>query len=131
MPTSTMEQEVYNVVNGSTIRPLTDFVFVEPPVTTGYALNVEYWIDDENSQIETTIQTQVLSAISNWITYMQTSKGSIGRSIVPSKLVQQIMNAGACRVLISSPPYVNVGVNGLAVCTGQTITFMGLEEDDS
>jgi phage-related baseplate assembly protein len=128
LPTSTVLNQVYNVVNANNIRPLTDFVFVEAPVTTGYSLNVQYWIDSENIQLEQTIITNVSSAIQNWITYVGTA---IGRSIIPSKLVQMIMEAGADRVLINSPPYINVGLNGLGVCTGQTITFMGLEADDS
>lgn len=128
LPTQSVLNQVFAVVNASNIRPLTDFVFVEAPVTTGYALNVQYWIDSENTQLSSSIESNVTTAVQDWITYVGSA---IGRSIIPSKLVQKIMEAGADRVSVVSPPYVNVGLNGLAICTGQTITFEGLVSDGS
>lgn len=128
LPTQSVLNQVLSVVNAQDIRPLTDHVFIEAPVTTGFALNVQYWIDSNNAQLESSIEANVTVAVQNWLTYIGSA---IGRSLIPSKLMQMMIDAGADRVVVTSPPYVNVGVKGLGVCTGQTIIYNGLSLDDS
>ena len=53
----------------------------------------------------------------------------LGRDINPTELIAKIREAGAKRVKLTAPADIVVGKTQLPKCTGQTVTYGGLEDD--
>ena len=53
----------------------------------------------------------------------------LGRDINPTELIAKIREAGAKRVKLTAPADIVVGRTQLPKCTGQTVTYGGLEDD--
>lgn len=125
LPTQEIIEAVYEKCNAKYVRPLTDFVTVEAPEIINYDLNVTYYIE-ANAVDKTLIHDKVTRAIDDYILW-QASK--IGRDINPSKLLSDIVKAGAKRADIVSPAFTVVNRGQVAQIANKTVVFGGVEDD--
>lgn len=116
---------VTKTVSAKDKRPLTDKVEVKPPETVEYSISLNYYIsaDDEVNSAE--IQTRVAQAINEYEVWQG---HKIGRDINPDKLRNLILNAGASRVVLTSPEYTPITATQVALCKGKTVKYAGLSE---
>lgn len=130
LPSPDVLDAVEAILSDRTIRPLTDQVTVTAPTPVNYSIDIEYWIDADNTTEATTIQQTVTQAVTDYILWQKTR---IGRNINPSELVRRVMNAGARRVTVVEPSYVvldNTEVAQLAdPATDVKVTYGGIESD--
>ncbi len=109
-------------------RPLTDDLHVYAPTATEFGVVLKYWISVERQAEIETIRASVDKAVQDYVEW-QTKR--IGRDIVPDKLVQLAVEAGAWRVDADtlSPEYTSVDLAHVAQCTGVSVTYMGLANE--
>lgn len=117
---------VLSVVSAKDKRPLTDFVQVLPPNAVNYSISFSYYISEENILNAVDIQRAVNEAVNE---YIEWQGGKIGRDINPDKLRNLVLNAGASRVLLTSPTYTTLNNTQIGSLTGEiTATYAGLSE---
>lgn len=118
--------DVASVVSAKNVRPLTDFVTVSAPTAVSYSINLSYYIALDNLSREEEIKAAIDSAIAEYIAWQDTK---IGRNINPDKLRNLLLNAGASRVIITTPEYTEVSDRSIAQITGEVnATYEGLSE---
>jgi phage-related baseplate assembly protein len=128
LPSTDVCNEVYAACNADKIRPLTDQVFVQPPITHNYTPNVTYWIKSSDSQFSNDIQAAVQNAYSQYILWQ---RSKVGRDINPSQCDQMLVSAGAKRTNIPGSTtftYVVLDAKTLATETSSVLTYGGLED---
>jgi len=130
--------EIKNAVlaacNDDEVRPLTDQVAVEDPALVTFNVNMTYYVSRTSETSMTEVTNAVNEAVENYIKW-QTAK--IGRDLNPSKLIQMVVEAGAKRVVVSSPVYTHLedGSDGtgttpqLARIGTKTVTNGGYEDE--
>lgn len=123
--TDAVLQRVYESVSASDKRPLTDQVTVSPPTAVTYAIDFNYYIAEENSMDVEDIKIAVNTAVEKYIEW-QCEK--IGRDINPDKLRQLVLNAGASRVVLTSPTFTTISASQVAELSTQTVTYAGISE---
>lgn len=126
LPGEAVISEMQEFLSDKKIRPLTDHVQVSAPDTVDYAINVEYWINESDKSIASTIQSKINTAIENYKLWQRTK---IGRDINPSVLNQMIISAGAKRAVVNSPVFTTIPETSVANLTTSTVTYGGLESD--
>ena len=126
LPSEALIQKVSECLSDDDIRPLTDHVIVQAPVTQEYNVDFTYYIASSKKSAVSTIQAAVNTAVSLYNTW-QTEK--IGRDINPDYLLQKIMEAGAKRVVITSPSFMVLNGNAIAKLGTITATYGGVEDD--
>jgi phage-related baseplate assembly protein len=127
LPTRDILDLVYQTCGAEDIRPMTDYVTVHPPVPAGYSLSLRYWIHRGDATRATAIHSAVVKAVDAWILWQ---RSKIGRDIIPSALVQYVMEAGAKRADVSSPEFRELGYKELAIIDDPPeIIYGGLEDD--
>lgn len=132
------EQEILNAVltscNDKSVRPLTDHVSTKAPAQTTYNINVSYYIHEEDASLASIIQKDVEAAIDAFVIWQ---RSAMGRDINPSELTRRIMDAGAKRVVVTSPMYTKVK-NGskadnyvveIATLGSRKVVYGGLEDE--
>ncbi len=128
MPSAALLADAVDYLSGDDIRPLTDEVHAYAPEAVTFSIVLDYWISIDNHARVAEIQTAVTKAVES---YRQWQCLKIGRDIVPDKLVQLVIAAGAFRVDPStiSPSYASVDATQVAVCSGVTVTYRGLTDE--
>ena len=125
LPTDDILELVAETLDDEKIRPITDTVIVLAPEEVSYDLDVTYYIAEDDSTNAATIQAAVEAAVEEYILWQ---KSKIGRDVLPSKLIQLVMAAGALRVEVNSPTHTVLSGTQVAICGDSTVTFGGLEE---
>ncbi len=127
LPDDKTVSEVQEHVSQRSKRPLTDYVQVQKPDTESFEVKFTYYINTSDINMAATIQEKVNNAVENYITW-QSSK--IGRDINPDELTVRIKNAGAKRIVITSPDFRVIGETSKAELSGTPeIIYGGLEID--
>ena len=126
LPTQTILDEVAEVLNTRTKRPLTDKVSVSAPEVVEYDIDLTYYVDTDQASSAAAIQVAVQQAVSDYVLWQ---KSRLGRDINPSELIRRVMNAGAKRVEIANPVRMAVDLTTVAIAGTVTVTFGGLEDD--
>ena len=95
---------------------------------SGYkmALELTYYIARSNQASATAIQARVDAAIQDFISWQTTE---IGRDINPTELIRRVREAGAKRVLLTSPVFATVQETEVARLGSKKVTYGGLEDD--
>jgi len=124
LPGSEVLDQVEEVLSADDIRPLTDEVVVLAPVAANYTINIDYWISSESVTEVSNIQTQVNAAVES---YRLWQRSKIGRDINPDELVQRIKNAGAKRVVVTTPVFTVLNQTQVAQETAITVDYQGIE----
>lgn len=121
--------EIIDVVDGilsaKLVRPLTDNVNVMAPTGVSYDIDIEYWINTDDSTQSATIQSKVTAAVDE---YRLWQRSKIGRDINPDELLSRVKAAGAKRVVINSPVFTVLTVGEVAQEGAVTTTYQGLED---
>ena len=120
-----MIAELQTYLSGDSIRPLTDSVVVATPSPVNYSINLDYYINKEDSDIAESIQAAVSGAVSK---YRKWQRSRIGRDIDPGYLQYLIYAAGAKRVVVHSPVFAALSETEIAYEeTNPIINYKGLE----
>lgn len=124
LPGDEILEIVSEALNDRTVRPLTDKVNVLKPTVINYNISLTYYInkDDKNQAAE--ITAAVYAAVDDYIVWQ---KSKLGRDIIPDELTRRIMEAGAKRVVISSPVFTEVELTQVALAEIIAINLGGLE----
>ena len=126
IPTQTILDQVEAAVTPKDKRPLADSVYVLAPTPVTYNLNLTYYIDKSNQARALEIQSAVNQAIYDWQLWQRTK---MGRDINPSVLTQRLIDAGAKRVVITSPTHTVLTPAELGVIGSQQVIYGGLEDE--
>lgn len=124
LPDEALIQKVLDTLNDDNIKPLTDKVTVSAPESVAYDINVTYYIDTANRSSAVSIQNAVNSAVE---AYKIWQSSSIGRDINPSYLISKIITAGAKRVEVVSPEYIDILDTQIPEIGTVTVTYGGIE----
>lgn len=108
------------------IRKMNDHITVLAPTAASYTLTMTYYINESDKTRAGQIQSRVNEAVADYVLWQ---RSRIGRDINPDELIQRVKAAGAKRVVITSPVYTAVNDESVAICTSQTVTYGGLEDD--
>ena len=125
LPNATEREELTEYISGENLRPLCDKVVCVEPEEVPYNIAFTYWIGDGDQRSAGTIQEKVTAAVQSY----QSWQRHLGRDINPTELIAKIREAGAKRVKLTAPADIVVGKTQLPKCTGQTVTYGGLEDD--
>lgn len=129
LPQEETLKQISDYLTDSSIRPLTDYVKVLAPQAVNYQLELHYWIGREDSSRAEQIKAEVTAAVEKYRLWQQ---GKIGRDILPAKLIQYVMQAGASR--IDSPTMKPADFKALesgqvAQCTDVKIVYEGIKDE--
>jgi phage-related baseplate assembly protein len=127
VPNSGVLTQMTTFLSAQTIRPLGDSVSVLAPTVTNYNIVGTYYVDPQNQNLLTTIQSQVqatLTAFNIW------TSAKIGRTINPEYLGQLIMEAGASDYQLSAPTRAVLDAGHIGVQSGtMALTYGGLQNE--
>ncbi|MEC0237762.1 baseplate J/gp47 family protein [Paenibacillus kribbensis] len=126
IPSQTVLEEVFAVLDDRKRRPLTDKVTVQAPTEAGYDVDLTYYIRKSRATDVASIQRGVEAALSE---YKLWQKSKLGRDINPSRLTHMLVEAGASRLDIRSPSFLELASNKVAKEGTTTAVFGGLVDD--
>lgn len=127
LPGAGVLQAVEDILSDDTRRPLTDLVSVAAPTAQSYDITLTYYISADRQTEETAIKAAIEDADGAIDVYMAWQREHLGRDINPSKLIYALMEAGASRVVPTSPVYTVLDSNKVAQVGTVDITYGGLE----
>lgn len=125
-PTAGLIDEVQAYLSGETVRPLGDYLTVMAPQFVSTDLEVRYFISGADSDNAADIQTRVEDAYEAFKLW-QTSK--IGRDINPSRLIADLVAAGAKRVEVSDMVFTRLLRDECCKIGYDALTYGGLEDE--
>lgn len=126
LPDRAMIALVYDHLNADTVRPLTDWLHVAGPEPVEYAIRGRWHLARENAPLLAAVTAKIAEALEN---YRLWQRAKPGRDIIPSKLVEMLMGAGAKRVEIDTPVFTRLRSVEIARETEINLLFGGLEDE--
>ena len=126
IPGEELLDAVEGVLSADDVRPLTDHVTVLDPEKKEYAVKFTYYISRDNQAQAETIRQAVETAAADFQAWQ---KEKLGRDINPSELIARIVRAGAKRVEVESPVYTKLAGTQVAISTGCTAEYGGIEDE--
>jgi len=123
-----IRKAIYEICNDRTRRLLTDFLHVVEGEYIDYNLMFTYWIDITRATESLAIQSAVNAAVEEYIRWQC---GELARPIIPDRLVQLCIQAGARRLDIKSPSYQNLKVGQVARLVNIEVVYGGLERREN
>lgn len=124
-PSSEVLTAVADLVNDEGIRPLTDRVEVLPPEPVPFELVVAWYLSRDDATLAAQIQAAVGRAVSDYVVWQ---RSRLGRDITPSRLIAAVINAGAKRCEVESPPYTVLEPWQVGVASSVAVNFGGVED---
>lgn len=106
--------DVQLAVSAKDKRPLTDKVEVKTPTPNDYSINFEYYVSEDDELNVADIKVKVREAVHK---YAKWQSEKIGRDINPDKLRSLVLNAGASRVILTSPNFTTLDNTKVAKLT--------------
>lgn len=126
LPSAAFLSGLESYLSGADKRPITDLVDAKAPSTTSFNVDFTYYINESDSAQATIIQGEVTQAVNDYVAWQT---GTIGLDINPSELVRRVMDAGAKRVVVTSPAHTVVADTAVARLGTKTVNYGGLESD--
>jgi phage-related baseplate assembly protein len=129
LPSQETLEQIAAYLSDETIRPLTDFVKVLAPKAVNYELELHYWISREDSSRAEQIKAEVTAAVERYRLWQQSK---IGRDILPARLIQYVMQAGASRIdspTMKPADFQKLESDQVAQCTGVKIVYEGYKDE--
>lgn len=129
LPSKETLEHIDAYLSDETRRPLTDFVQVLAPKAVNYELEIHYWISREDSSRAEQIKSDVERAVEKYRVWQQ---GKIGRDILPARLIQYVMQAGASRIdnpTMKPVDFQKLESDQVAQCTGVKIVYEGYKDE--
>ncbi|ERT14115.1 MULTISPECIES: baseplate assembly protein [Photorhabdus] len=105
------------------IRPLTDTVYVKPPVKVDYTIKAKLTL--YSGVNAPGIQSAAEQAIQTWVAERATT---LGKDIIPSQIISTLSVSGVYQVVLESPTFQVVGENEWANCIGITVVITGVAD---
>lgn len=124
IPESAFLENLKEYLSAKDKRPLTDKVETIAPTREDYAINFEYYIDNNDANKTETIIANVNKAV---LEFQNWQKSKLGLDINPDELIKRVKEAGAKRLVVTSPVYTELEAFEVANCTSTTVTYKGLE----
>jgi phage-related baseplate assembly protein len=100
IPDRILCDKVLAVCSDTRRRPVTDYVFCDPPTQFVYTLDITYYVLSVNQVVFASIDAGVRQAVADWILWQ---RSYVGRDINGDELIKRCVEAGAKRVVINSP----------------------------
>lgn len=125
-PGKELLEQLTEALNDKSVRPLTDKVVVKAPDYVDYDLYVSFYIDRSDAAEATQIIDQINNAVSDFVAWQQCR---IGRDINPSRLIADMMAAGAKRVELKAPVYKALSLTEAARLNVKNVVYGGLEDE--
>jgi len=123
-------QEVLNrilaVVSSDDVRALTDNVITSVPTPISYSIDFDYYIPKEQEQFAISIQNNVLIKCAE---FEYANGNKLGIDINPDKLSATLINLGVKRIEKRNPPFIKLDKTQIAICSGITANYKGVEDD--
>jgi len=126
LPDPQMIELVRRHLSDERVRPLTDQVIVSAPQVVNYDIMLTFYVHKKDEALVSQIQQKVNEAIQDFINWTKTK---IGRDVLPEELIRRIKEAGAYRVELQSPQYLQVNQDQVAHARNVQITYGGLTDD--
>lgn len=111
---------------GKGLRPLTDQVQISVPEIVAFDIDVTYYISSNLIENANEIQESIQSALDSFVVWQ---RRKIGRDINDSELVFLMRQAGAKRVEVRQPDYVEISETSVAHAGTINLIFGGFEND--
>lgn len=125
VPDEDFMQQLTDYLENHNLRPLTDHVVVKKPNCVTYDIELTYYISNENRDTEETIKQAVETAGNTFAVWQK----KIGRDITPSRLIYEVMRAGAQSVEIVKPIYTKLEQSQIAIADNLIFHYGGLRDD--
>lgn len=125
VPDESFMQQLTDYLENHNLRPLTDHVVVKKPDTVTYDIELTYYISNENRDTEETIKHAVETAGNTFAAWQK----KIGRDITPSRLIYEVMQAGAQSVEVVKPIYTKLEQSQIAIADNIIFHYGGLRDD--
>lgn len=106
--------------------PADDKIHVNPPEIVRYKISGKYYIAKSSRENEALIKESVLEAANYFVSECHEN---IGNDIIPDKLIELTRIAGAKRLELTSPDFIQVSETQIAICDGIELSYGGLEDD--
>ncbi len=126
LASQSIKDQVLNVLNDKTIRPLTDLVNVHDPVPVTYNVDLSYFVGKENEAMINTIKQNVEIEVRNFINWQQSV---LGRDINPDELIKRLKLIGVKRIVITNPKFTPISLQEVAFGSVANVTYAGIEAD--
>lgn len=128
IPEQSILDAVYKECNDGTRRPFTDYLIVRAPEKINYEIEFTYYISRSKSTNGLNIQSLVIEATSNFISWQ---KSALGRDLNPSELTRILMETGIKRVVVTKPEFTVLQYYQIAIAPPENVTmnYGGLEDD--
>lgn len=128
LPDDAFLEGLKSYLSSDTIRPLTDNVIVKSPEASAFQINFTWYLDTDSLKSIASITAAVAAAAEEYRLWQITR---IGRDINPDRLVKLLIDAGAKRVVITSPTFTALEQYQVAQCSASdiTIAFGGTEDE--
>lgn len=126
IPTQDILNKAYAEVSPKSRRPLTDYVQVLAPNIETYDINLTYYIDAARKTEEASIISEIENEGGAVDQYIAWQSGSLGRDINLDYLKSLMFSKGAFRIVSTSPNFVELTADKVAILGTKTITYGGL-----
>lgn len=126
MPSQEILNQVLAVCSDKKVRPLTDNVIASGPEVVNYDAIVQYWVLESNAALLNNIQVEVNNAFQDFLKWQ---KEKMGRDVDLSELIVRLKKAGAHRVAVNSPMYLQITSEQVAKDNITDLEFGGLTDE--
>lgn len=126
-PSEELLNKVASACSDDTVRPVGDNVSVLAPSPVSFKPDAAFYVSKQVAALrgEQIVEDECRKAYGEYLLWQ---RGAIGRDIVPEKLVQMLMNAGAKRVETFFERVV-IGDTEFALPVDGTLTYGGVEDE--
>jgi phage-related baseplate assembly protein len=123
IPSAALIANVLNVLNGETIRPLSELVLVSAPTIVNYSINLSLTLfPGPSSEL-------VITAVKSALDSFATNSHKLGADIIRSAIDAAAHVAGVKKVIINSPAAdVACGISQAPYCTAITVAVTAVED---
>ena len=106
---STVKALILAKCSEDNVRPLTDLVRTQDPDEVTYNITMTYYLGVDSTESASVLQSKIEAAIDAYIAWQS---GKLGLDINPDQLIRMVKEAGAKRVVITSPTFTHL-CNGI------------------
>lgn len=125
LPNQAFLDELSDYLNDRERRPLTDQLTVAAPDVQDFDISLTYYLDAADKNNVTSIQNAVSSAVADYVSWQQ---GKIGRDIIPDHLTAGLIQAGAKRVVITSPVFTQISATSVGIVNANNVVYGGIDD---
>lgn len=126
IPDQSVLDKVSTEVNFKNRRPLTDLVTVLAPTAINYDIEVTYYISEKRSTEVNQIREKIEGTEGVVDQFEKWQYAKLGRAITPDDLQSRMYQAGAYRVVVTSPIFTQINENEFGTLNIKNVTYGGL-----